>query len=396
VNGWTFSSATEGGMITASSLLPTDHPQYGFGLDAFQYTAAQQPIPNLPIAVVYGAVYDLLAGIPDDQIVTLLAERGINLSAAAVRLLKDNFSPDKVQVQGFADTELDIAPLDVEPLKSTITQTFEVGYHGLMGRKFHFAVDGYYTKKSNFVSGITRLTPLAVYSNFEGDFTPAVSAAFDANPAIVLLLQGAGLTSDQVAGVLTVLAQQQGLEELGVAVVQPDQNTIPGGSVYAYRNFGQVDIFGVDLSMQVMASERLTLFGNLSYISDDFFDSSELGEADSSLFLTLNAPKLKAKGGFNLDLQNGVSVNASGRFTQAFPVASGPYIGGLPIQHPDDIGGLEDYFLLDVGAGYDLKAFARGMRVDFIVQNILNEEHREFIGAPRIGRLALVRISYSR
>jgi iron complex outermembrane receptor protein len=57
---------------------------------------------------------------------------------------------------------------------------------------------------------------------------------------------------------------------------------------------------------------------------------------------------------------------------------------------------LKDYFLLDVGAGYDLKSFAPGMRIDFTVQNVLNNEHREFIGAPRIGRLALARISYSR
>ena len=50
---------------------------------------------------------------------------------------------------------------------------------------------------------------------------------------------------------------------------------------------------------------------------------------------------------------------------------------------------------VDVGAGYDLGRFAPGMSIDVTVQNLLDNEHREFIGAPLLGRLALARLNYT-
>ena len=187
-----------------------------------------------------------------------------------------------------------------------------------------------------------------------------------------------------------------GLTALPVAVVQPDQNKGPGEILAAYRNFGDVDFWGVDATLQILATSRLNLFGNISYVSDDFFDNEELGEANPGLFLALNATQFKAKGGFSYNIPNGFTFNASGRYTKAFPVNSGPYIGGLPIPVTEDIGGLENYFLLDVGAGFDFSSYASGLRIDFTVQNVLDNTHREFIGAPQIGRLALARFTYSR
>ena len=67
-----------------------------------------------------------------------------------------------------------------------------------------------------------------------------------------------------------------------------------------------------------------------------------------------------------------------------FPVVSGPYVGDV-----------ESYVVFDVGAGYDLSRVAPGLRIDATVQNVLDNERREFIGAPQIGRLALARLTYS-
>jgi iron complex outermembrane receptor protein len=60
-----------------------------------------------------------------------------------------------------------------------------------------------------------------------------------------------------------------------------------------------------------------------------------------------------------------------------------------------DVGGLDNYFLLDLSAGYDLNAFSPGLRIDVTLQNVLNNKHREFIGAPELGRLALARLTYT-
>jgi iron complex outermembrane receptor protein len=69
---------------------------------------------------------------------------------------------------------------------------------------------------------------------------------------------------------------------------------------------------------------------------------------------------------------------------KGFPVRSGPYVGDV-----------DDYDLVDVGAGYDLGKFTPGMSLDVLVQNLFDNEHREFIGAPKIGRLALARLNYT-
>jgi iron complex outermembrane receptor protein len=150
------------------------------------------------------------------------------------------------------------------------------------------------------------------------------------------------------------------------------------------RQFGTVDFIGVDASVQISATDRLSFFGNMSWVSDDFFDNKELDEAGTNLSLALNAPKFKAKGGFSYNIPKGFGFNAAARYSDGFPVRSGPYVGDV-----------EDYFLLDIGAGYDLSNWAPGMSFDVMVQNVLDKEHREFIGAPKLGRLGLARLNYT-
>ena len=158
-----------------------------------------------------------------------------------------------------------------------------------------------------------------------------------------------------------------------------------------------------DVSLQFLANERLSLFGNVSWVSDDFFDFMDLGVDDEALSVALNAPKFKAKGGFSYEIPRGINFGGSGRFMQGFPVESGPYVGGRPargsIPADTDINpnmvGVEDFFLLDVNVGYDLYSVAPGLRVDLAVANVLDNMHREFIGAPQIGRMAMLRLGFS-
>ncbi|HMB93016.1 MAG TPA: TonB-dependent receptor, partial [Rhodothermales bacterium] len=171
-------------------------------------------------------------------------------------------------------------------------------------------------------------------------------------------------------------------------IVQPFENNEGPGNVpellLSYRNFGEIDYYGADVSVQFLASERINLFGNISWVSDDFFDNEELDEAGSSLSLALNAPTFKGKFGGSYSVPGSFSVNASGRYVEGFPVASGPYLGEV-----------DSYFLLDLGAGYDFARYAPGLRLDVTVTNVLDEMHYEFVGAPQIGRMAMARLIYS-
>jgi len=383
-DGFTFNTATQGGVIRASGLLPVPGI---FGQLVFQYSGAGVPTQNVPLAAVYGVAYAGLAALPPAQIQALLVANGFpQIPIPLIQTLVAELSPTQTQVSGLGTSVLTANPVDVEPLKSTITHSIEAGYKGLLGDKVLLALDGYYTQKKNFVSGVTQLTPIAVFgSSITTELAQALAAGIAGNPDLAALAQ-LGVTPQQVAAVIVGLAQQRGITSLPVGVVQADGvgNQVPGEITGAYRNFGDVDFWGLDATLQIAATSRLDLFGNVSFVNDDFFDNKELNEPDSTLSLALNASKFKAKGGFSYSWANGLSVNAAGRYTKGFPVNSGPYIGEV-----------DNYFLLDLGAGYDFGRLAPGMRVDITVQNLLNNEHREFVGAPEIGRLSLARITYS-
>lgn len=308
-------------------------------------------------------------------------------------------------------------PTDIAPLKQTTTQTIELGYKGLLAEKLLVAVDGYYTQKNNFVGPLLVETPF-LYLNAQelggdvGQTFGALMGRITANgPQNEIEQQFAGAFNNLVGQFMAGGASQQQAAQQAIAaiagvvagaignpaaptpvgVVQPDQAVLPGGNtatsvgaMLAYRNFGRIRFYGVDVALQFLATDRLNLFGNVSIVSDDFFDNEELGEENASLAVALNAPALKSKAGFSYVIPRGFSFNASGRYTDGFPVASGPYVGNV-----------ESYFLLDLGAGYDLGRFVPGMRLDVTVQNVLDNDHREFIGAPQIGRLGIARLSYS-
>lgn len=380
INGFTFETARSGGGITGSGLLPVEGI---YGMNMFTYPGAGVPVQNVPMEALYEIIYRGLEAIPTEVLQDSLAARGINLSPQLIEFFVNQLSPQNTQVNGLASSALESEPVDVEPLKSTITHTFEVGYKGLLNQKLLVAVDWYYTRKKNFISGVTQLTPLAFLSNLADELTPAIAEGIRNNRVLNPLLGLAGLSADTVAAVLVAFSAPQ-LQQLPVAVVQPDQNMTPGEIIGAYRNFGNVDFWGLDVSLQYLVSSRFNLFGNVSFVSDDLFDENELEEPGSGLEVALNAPKFKAKGGLGYHAPYGFSFNAAARYTQGFPVRSGPYVGFV-----------DDYFLLDVGAGYDLDRWVHGMRVDMTIQNVLNNEHREFIGAPKIGRLGLARISYT-
>lgn len=380
-DGFTFNNARAGGGLRASATLPVP----GFFGTPVQYASAGVPAANIPLAAVYGVVYAGLAATPVATLQAGLAQAGLILPAATVTQLVQLLSPalTRINPASLGSSALDRGAVDGEPLKPTITQSLEAGYKGILGRRVLVAIDAYYTTKKNFVGPVLRESPLAFLTNIDGELTPALAQAIAANAQLNGALGQLGLNAATAAGIVVALSKAN-LQRLPVAVVQPDQNQVPGEIFATYRNFGTVDFVGVDASIQISATNRLSFFGNMSWVSDDFFDNEELDEAGTSLELALNAPKFKAKGGFSYNIPKGFGFNVAGRYSDGFPVRSGPYVGDV-----------EDYFLLDVGAGYDLSKFAPGMTFDVMVQNVLDKEHREFIGAPKLGRLGLARLNYS-
>lgn len=385
-------AAFAGTDLVAYSLNPATlgAPQpVGLPLDA-TYASVYAGLSSIPIPVIKSMLPPPLNMLPDDQIAGLVAlldpsfTQVTGFSRGSLGLL-NRFTGTPEPVQGVTD---------IDPLKRNTTNSFELGYKGVSQDRVLFAVDVYYTKKKNFVGPLLFETPFVLVPTLSADLAAALANGITNNPTLAATLQAVGKTPEEIAELLVGLAASSDPNSplanpaIPVAIVAPKENAPNLGQIpellLAYRNFGNVDFWGVDASVQVIASDNLSFFGNVSFVSDDFFDNKELDETNTDLAVALNAPSFKTKFGFNYSVPFGISLNASARYIKGFPVESGDYIGEI-----------ENYFLLDIGAGYDLGRYARGMRFDFLIQNVLDNDHREFIGAPRIGRFAMARVSYS-
>ncbi len=390
--GWTWRRNSAFEPIAGTDLVATSLNPATLGI---------QTPAGLPLDAVYSQVYDGLSAIPLPNLVAILAQSGITVDQATAGQLVALLSPIATNVTGFSRGQLatlnpttqGFDPLeastvsDINPLEQTTTNIFEVGYKGLINNKLLLAIDGYYASKENFVGPLLSESPFVLVPELGADLTAAIAAGIDGNATLAGALGGLGLSSAQVAALLVNLSAGS-LPDANspVAIVEALENAVEPGNApeafLSYRNFGKIDYQGVDISAQLLATDEVTIFGNLSFVSDDFFDNTELGEDDESLALSLNAPKLKGKFGARYAKKGSFSAGFSARYTDSFPVQSGPYVGEVP-----------DYFLLDLNAGYDFADL--GLRVDVTVQNVLDDVHREFVGAPRLGRVGMARLTYT-
>ncbi len=361
------------------------------------------PTPvGIDTGVMYGLIYEGLAAIPDADLAIMLAEAGVNVPTSLISLLKQGLRPEVTPVQGFSRGALALPNLstlelitnpqlndlpDLEPIKPAMTQSWEIGYKGIVQDKILFAVDGYFAKRENFIGPLQAKTPFVLVPNLQQDLIRDISVGFAANEDIASVLGLLGLTPEQGAEILvTVAGDDLPDTETPIAIVQTNENN-PGVGYFpelmlTYPIFGNLRYFGMDISTQILASDQLMFFGNASWISDDYFDHTELGEESEDLKLALNAPGFKFKFGGQYQRRNGLSLRASGRFMKGFPVIAGQYIG--------EVG---SYTIVDVGVGYSIQK--AGVRADLGINNLFNSNHREFVGAPRLGRVMSFRLTYT-
>ncbi len=371
--------------LVASSLLPG---------------AEGAPTPaGISTGVVYGLMYQGLVAIPDEDLALLLSNAGLNIPLPLIANLKNAFNPELTVVEGFSPgvlgalnlstlgLDLGVTDLeDVAPLRQTISQTIEVGYKGILGDKVLFAADVYYATKKNFVGALQVRTPLVLVPNLAQDLVRDISTGITNNATLSAALGLFGLSAEQTAQLLVdVAGGALPSPSTPVAIVQPRENNPGVGQLpeimLAYPNFGSIQYYGADISLQILATRALSLFGNMSWVSDDFFDHTELNEDHEDQQLALNAPSLKFKFGGQYEHRSGLSVNASGRYIKGFRVISGPYDGHIP-----------SYFVVDLGVGYEINPT---LRLDLGINNATDNNHREFVGAPRLGRIANARLTYT-
>jgi len=272
------------------------------------------------------------------------------------------------------DPDDEVFPLDaagpdpIGRIESTITTTYEVGYKGLLGDRVLLSVDAYRSDVKDFIGPLRVETPNVFLD-------PASTSAFVQQRLSPLLMMGA-VTPAEVQAIV------EGLASVPTGTVVPDQRDNPA-LVFTYRNFGDVDFYGVDLGAEILATDRVSFNGAFSWVSEECFDFNDDGDCTSAVDVSLNAPTAKGSVGARFqDRSTGITVGARGRFSDTFVMNSGVYVGEV-----------DSYAVADANVTYDLTAIP-GASVTLSVNNIFGNVHQEFVGAPALGRLAMLRLTY--
>jgi outer membrane receptor for ferrienterochelin and colicins len=132
----------------------------------------------------------------------------------------------------------------------------------------------------------------------------------------------------------------------------------------------------VDVELDASVTPWLNLRGSWSWVSEDLFRRA-VGLGD----MALNAPRSKASlGALVTELRSGATLDLRARWVGAFPVRAGVYTGTVP-----------RYAVADLDLGVPVPG-RREVTLSLAVTNLFGNRHREFVGAPRLGRLLVARV----
>ena len=292
---------------------------------------------------------------------------------------------------------------NVERLKESTTSTFEVGYQALVNDKVLIAADVWYSKKENFVSPLVVRTPLVLIDGptMVGYLVPPLTQA-------IIAQSGGQIDAATAQGMAVVQATaladggdgiggRPGLAEIPLGVVSASNiNSAAANLLFTYVNAGDLSMYGADFAIKAFLNDEWTLSATGSWVSDDYFDLTEIDNGIAPI--ALNAPALKGSLGLAYrNARTGINAEVRARANAEFPAESAGFTGTVCETGPrSDILFSEDcvsgYTLVDVTAGYKIPTTRATLQVT--VSNVFNEGYRSFVGVPEIGRFLMAQVRY--
>ena len=259
--------------------------------------------------------------------------------------------------------------LDIPEIKESTTETAEIGYKGLIGGRLRLAVDVYFERKENFVGPLIVETP---------------NVFLDVGTTAAYLISR-GLSQAQATQIATLMGGVSGSTQfrgIPLGTVSPESDlTGSPDLILTYRNFGEIERWGSDIALEAILNDFFSVTGTYSWTDKDLWPAAEVGGLSD---IALNAPENKGSVGVHFNHpSSGVSANVRGRYVAGFPMNSGVYIGRV-----------RPYALFDLGFAYRFTQY-KGLIFSANVNNLLNRRHRQFVGAPVLGRFALARFTYN-
>ncbi len=284
---------------------------------------------------------------------------------------------------------------DVARISESLSSDVEFGYNGLIGDRLLIAGDVWYSKKRDFVSPLIPVTPLLAYNG------PNLGAYLGGTLGAALVQMG---MSPQEAQAI-VQEVTIGMAQIPLAVVSSEDVNAVGADVMAtYLNFGDVDLWGADLSATLLLTDKWSLGATAGWVDKnhlrmsirDVPEDCEGTITGNCQVVALNAPD--KKGSLSLtyrDLVSGFNGEVRARYQAEFPANSADFVGleciGSEFAGTGEC--VDAFTLVDLTLGYRLP-MAPGASIQLAVSNVFDEGYRSFLGVPEIGRMALLRLRY--
>ena len=306
-------------------------------------------------------------------------------SAFAQGLIAPNNVP---LTPGFnAFTRQGLAAVDTGVSRIGTTSSWEVGYNGLIGDRLKVGLDVYSYELRGFTQ-FTAIGPIHSLINQVGGTTmgsfvqTAVNAAL--TPAIGAALAGqvAGgfkFALDDPTSPLTALYPAYGVVE---------SNRVPDGDGIThisagYRNYADAvrSHYGADLSLEYFVNDRMSIWGNSSWLSQNEWIPGESDDDDLPFPSYLNAPTLKYRLGLKYAQEQGYRFSVSYQHDDSFMSDQGVFAGMT-----------DEKNLVDSNIGYD---FGSGLELDASVTNLFDQKYSAFPSMPIIGRRVILKATYS-
>lgn len=280
----------------------------------------------------------------------------------------------------------DIAPdqvADISAIKPTITSSYELGYKGIINNQFRVSVDGWFQQKKDFVGPLIVESP-NVFLNLQQTAAHLTTYLY---PALLQFMPAAQAqaTIQQVAVGMAGLSGGSGATTgVPLGTVVPNSPLTQSSDIFlTYRNFGEVELWGLDFAMDYFFGDYWSISGTASFVNDDYFAAADInGPTD----LALNASK--AKGSATVRYRHdrsGWAGEVRGRYVKGFPVNSGVYVSTEPINN---------YGLLDGQVTWRPR-FNEHLTFTVLVENALNKNYSTFVGIPQLGRLVMTKMQFA-
>lgn len=270
---------------------------------------------------------------------------------------------------------------NIAPLKDYHWDIFEFGYQGFFREKLNVNFDVFYNR--------------AEHTQLETIVTPSISlrnsslfnqarAVFEKNEELVGLLSSVGLSLDDWMNVYENFASAP----MYIWETEENNQLINGQSELIQSTFltpKGIDFWGLSLDLRYALRNDLNIYGSYSHLSKEQWNDEELGMPGTGFRKTMNAPPHTIKLGGSYFPEKGFSFSADAIWEDSFPFLERTFVGEIGSR-----------FLINGSIGYDFSSYfekIKNVQLNLSVSNIFNQPYRSFLGAPKIGRFALLSLS---